>query len=328
MSGIVCLAVYRPQADLLRVQLESIRSQTLQDWECLVGIDGTDPDARAAVEQIVAEDRRFRVIEYPDNVGFYRNFERLLAEVPATSRWVALADQDDAWFSEKLALLVPLLDGADLAFGQAVVVSHGGVDTSRTVTERRSTTLAAAFIDNQVTGSISVFRRSLLDIALPMPDATDSAFHDHWLGVCALAGNGVAVLPEPVQDYIQHSGNVIGEERRRTVADRLRALAGRSGGGVGSGLDYLSAHRWRWRVNMATTLLSRQHGADARGFVTAVAADRMSPALLRGVGGEILSRRVPPLRALGLLAGAWRSPRLRGADAGRAEAARKPIAPE
>lgn len=316
MSGTVCLAVYRPQAELLRAQIESIRAQTLQDWECIVGIDGADPDARAAVEAVVAEDGRFRVVEYEDNVGFYRNFERLLGEVPATSRWVALADQDDVWFPEKLASLVPLLEGADLAFGQAVVVSvlEG---TARTVTDRRSTTLAAAFIDNQVTGSISVFRRALLDTALPMPGATDSAFHDHWLGVCALAGGGVAVLPDAVQDYIQHGANVIGEERPRTLADRLSALAGRSGGGLGRGLDYLSAHRWRWRVNMATTVLARQHGAPESEFLAAVAADRLSLALVRGVGREILARRVPPLRAVGLLAGAWRSPRLRRRPADR-----------
>lgn len=310
MSGTVCLAVYRPQEDLLRAQIESISAQTLQDWDCIVGIDGTDPEARAAVERIVAGDRRFRVVEYEDNVGFYRNFERLLGEVPAASEWVALADQDDVWFPEKLASLVPLLDGADLAFGQAVIVSVGDEDASRTVTDRRSTTLAAALIDNQVTGSISVFRRSLLDTALPMPDATDSAFHDHWLGVCALAGEGIAVRPEPVQDYIQHGGNVIGEERHRTIADRVRTLAGRSGGGVGRGLDYLSAHRWRWRVSMAATLLARQGGRAELAFLEAVAQDRLSASLLRGVGREILSRRVPPLRALGLLAGAWRSPRL------------------
>lgn len=311
MSGTVCLAVYRPQPDLLRAQIESIRAQTLEGWECIVGIDGADPDARASVEGIVAGDGRFRVVEYEHNVGFYRNFERLLESVPPSSGWVALADQDDVWFPEKLALLVPLLDGADLAFGQAIVVFVGDDEATRTVTDRRSTTIAAAIVDNQVTGSISVFRRSLLDTALPMPEATDSAFHDHWLGVCALAGDGVAVLPVAVQEYIQHGGNVIGEERPRSLGDRLGALAGRSGGGVGRGLDYLSAHRWRWRVNMATTLLARHDVAVEREFVEAVAADRLSTELALGVGREMRSRRVPPLRALGLLAGAWRSPRLR-----------------
>lgn len=313
MSGTVCLAVYRPRLDLLRTQIDSIRSQTLGTWECIVGIDGADSPARSAIETMVAGDERFRVVEYEANVGFYRNFERLLEEVPETSDWVALADQDDAWYPEKLARLVPLLDRADLAYGQAVVVDAGVTRAPERTTDRRSTSLAAAFIDNQVTGSISVFRRTLLERGLPMPDPTDSAFHDHWLGVCALAGQGIAVLPEAVQDYIQHGENVIGEEQGRSIADRLSALSGRSGGGVGQGLDYISAHRWRWRVNMATVLLQREPGAADLGFLRAVGADRLSFELFRRFIPEIASRRVPPLRAFALLAGAWRSPRLRRA---------------
>ncbi|PQZ59104.1 MULTISPECIES: glycosyltransferase [unclassified Microbacterium] len=313
MSGTVCLAVYRPRVDLLRTQIDSIRSQTLTSWDCIVGIDGADAHTRAAIEGMVAGDERFRIVEYESNVGFYRNFERLLEEVLPSSEWVALADQDDAWYPEKLALLVPLLDNADLAFGQALVVDAGEARVPEKATSRRSTSLAAAFIDNQVTGSISVFRRALLDTALPLPDATDSAFHDHWLGVCALAGQGIAVLPDVVQDYIQHGENVIGEEQGRRVADRLSALSGRSGGGVGQNLDYISAHRWRWRVNMATALLERAPGAADSEFLRSVAADRLSFGLISRFVPEIIGGRVPPLRALALLAGSWRSPRLRRA---------------
>lgn len=313
MSGTVCLAVFRPQPELLRIQIESIRSQTLEDWRCLVGIDGIDPSARSAVEDAIGQDDRFEIIEFETNVGFYRNFERLLAAVPGTSDWVALADQDDAWFAEKLESLVPLLREADLAFGQAVVVAGGNAPSRHNVTDRRATTLAAAFIDNQVTGSMSVFRRSLLDRALPMPDPTDSAFHDHWLGICALAGGGIAALPRPVQNYVQHGGNVIGEESPRSLAQRLSSLSGRSGGGVTNGLDYISAHRWRWRVNMAAALERSDPVEAGDGFVRAVAADRLSLSLITGVVREIVAGRVPPLRALALLAGAWRSPRHRRA---------------
>lgn len=312
MTGTVCLAVYRPDEALLRAQIESIRSQTLQQWDCVIGIDGVDESARSAVARAVGDDDRFRVIEYEDNVGFYRNFERLLGEVDDDRDWVALADQDDLWYPHKLASLVPLLRDADLAFGQARVVSAGAEDAEAQTTSRRSTTMAAAVIDNQVTGSIAVFRRSLLRTALPMPEPTDSAFHDHWLGICALAGRGIAVLPDAVQDYVQHGANVIGEERPRTVSERLASLAARSGGGAGAGLDFISTHRWGWRVNMARTALERAHGADipGGGFLASVARNRLSLALVGGVAREIVARRVPPLRAVALLAGAWRAPSL------------------
>lgn len=321
MSGTICLAVFRPDRELLRSQIESIRSQSLQDWHCTIGVDGPDPSARETLDALIGEDSRFRVIEYADNVGFYRNFERLLEEVDHDSTWVALADQDDYWYPEKLQVLVPLLDRVDLAFGQAIVraarqdSSHGG---NPATTNRRSTTVSAAMIDNQVTGSISVFRRELLDRALPLPHATDSAFHDHWLGLCALVGRGIAVLGTPVQDYVQHGRNVIGEEQSRTFSARLEALASKSkGGGVRAGLDYVSIHRWGWRVSMAVALLARDPELlkDDRRFIEAVAQDRLTLPLLAGTAKEILARRVPPLRAFALLAGAWRSPRVSSMDA-------------
>ena len=40
---------------------------------------------------------------------------------------------------------------------------------------------------NTVTGAASLFRRELLDVALPFPDVPGKPFHDHWLACVALA---------------------------------------------------------------------------------------------------------------------------------------------
>ena len=65
---------------------------------------------RRLVAEIVGDDPRFEVIGWDDNLGFYLNFERLLLAVPDDAAWVALSDQDDRWYPDKLERLVPLLD--------------------------------------------------------------------------------------------------------------------------------------------------------------------------------------------------------------------------
>ena len=312
-NGWICLAAYRPNLELLAIQIDSIRKQTVTTWRCVIGVDGKDSVVRDAIIDMVAEDSRFTVHEFPVNVGFYRNFERLLASTPPGVDWVALSDQDDEWFPEKLETLLPFLKHTSLAFGQAFVVDIARSRENPAIAVRRSAGLAAALIDNQVTGCMSVFRRDLVDLALPFPAETDAAFHDHWLGLCALVSDGVGVSSEPLQNYVQHGANVIGEERRSGLRSRLRRLAEVSNRGQSTGLDYISEHRWGWRVSMAKTLVHRVPSgriADLK-VLSAVADDRLTPLLFRILARDVVAGRAPALRAAGLLLGAARSPRRR-----------------
>ncbi|HYN67277.1 MAG TPA: glycosyltransferase, partial [Ornithinibacter sp.] len=168
-SGAVVLAAYRPDPDLFLVQLRSIRDQTRDDFRCLIGADGGQEAVRTLVHEIVGDDPRFEVIGWDDNLGFYLNFERLLRAVPDDVAWVALSDQDDRWYPDKLERLVPLLDNAVLCSARWRVVDAG---RSATPPRRRhGLSLAGVLAQNPVPGAAMVFRRTLLDWALPFPDS-------------------------------------------------------------------------------------------------------------------------------------------------------------
>jgi len=302
--GEVCVAVYQPDPALLERQLRSIADQTLTGWRCHIGIDGWDPSTASLVEELVHEDRRFVVHHFADNVGFYRNFERTIAAVGAHAGWVALADQDDYWYPQKLDRLVDCLEttGAMAASGQARVVNRDGAVIA--TTNRRDTRLVSLMFDNQVTGSMTIFRGAILPVALPFPEPTDAAYHDHWLGVTAKILGRVVFLEDCLQDYIQHGANVLGEEQGHRVSGRLHSLRkrARSGGGA---LRYLATHRWGWRVLMARTLLGRVGTAPATAEVRPVAHGSLTPRVLRELISAALAREMPVGRGLGLLTGAF-----------------------
>lgn len=210
--GVVVLAAYRPDPRLFARQLVSIAEQTRTDFRCLVGADGGQEEVRRLVAEVVGDDPRFEVIGWDDNVGFYLNFERLLAAVPEDAGWVALSDQDDRWYPDKLERLVPLLDDAALALGQARVVTWPGEDVLLERTDRTVTAPEDLLFQNQVTGAFTVLRRDLLDVALPFPRLhTVTQLHDHWLALCAVALDRYVVLDDAVQDYVQHGSNAVGE---------------------------------------------------------------------------------------------------------------------
>ncbi|HYN67355.1 MAG TPA: hypothetical protein VES93_10740, partial [Ornithinibacter sp.] len=130
-------------------------------------------------------------------------------------------DQDDRWYPDKLERLVPLLDDAVLCSARWRVV-----DAARSATpprRRHGFSLAGVLAQNPVPGAAMVFRRTLLDWALPFPDsAAPTAAHDHWLLACAAAVDSCPVSPDVLQDYVQHGGNVIGHERQGGIVDPLR----------------------------------------------------------------------------------------------------------
>lgn len=209
--GAIVLAAYRPDYRLFERQLRSIQNQTVRDFVCIITADGGVDEVAEYVQREFGDDHRFRVVGSATRLGYYLNFERGLMAVPSGAAWVALSDQDDYWYPEKIEILAPYLQSVALVTGQARVVDQDGVVISEN-TRRINVPLENLLIQNQVTGGMSLFRPSLLDIALPFPRLeTLTQNHDHWLGLCAAATDGYTVVNEVVQDYVQHGNNAIGE---------------------------------------------------------------------------------------------------------------------
>jgi glycosyltransferase involved in cell wall biosynthesis len=224
----ICMATYEPPLDLLERQLASIRAQTHRNWVCVISDDCSDPERFAAIRNTVADDPRFGVTRAPQRLGFYRNFERALALAPEAADLVALADQDDRWHPDKLATLLAELGGAQLVYSDARIVDRRGAVIAESYWERRRNNhsdLLSLLVANAVTGAASCFRRELLADALPFPPAQFAHFHDHWLGLVALARGEIAFVDRPLYDYVQHDGASLGH----AAANRMPAFRERLG---------------------------------------------------------------------------------------------------
>jgi Glycosyl transferase family 2 len=226
----ICMATHEPPLDLFRDQLDSIREQTHRNWICVVSDDCTTPERFAAMNGELESDPRFVVSRSPRRLGFYANFERALSLAPRDAPFVAMADQDDHWHPEKLETLLGALGPATLVYSDARIVSPGGALVSDTYWAERTnnhTDLASLLMANSVTGAASLFPRELLDRALPFPPGQFSHFHDHWVGLTALALGDIEFVDRPLYDYVQHGGAVLGHaaaNRMPPLADRFRSL--------------------------------------------------------------------------------------------------------
>jgi glycosyltransferase involved in cell wall biosynthesis len=239
----VCMATFEPGMTLFKTQIDSLRAQTDRDWICLISDDCSSPERFEEIADTVAGDSRFVVSRSPRHLGYYRNFERALEMVPSDADLVALCDQDDRWYREKLAVLRDALGSAQLVYSdQRLTDAEGRVLRETLWTGRRNnhTNLVSLLIANSVTGAATLFRREVAELMLPFPDPPGWQFHDHWLGLVAMAMGEIAYVDRPLYDYVQHPGAILGQVLDSDASAKARKRGHRD-------LEWLrdSLHGWR-----------------------------------------------------------------------------------
>ena len=210
----ICMATYNPERQALERQLQSIIDQTYRHWICIVCDDGSDCEYQQLLADCCSSDSRIYLVSHPNNVNFYRNFERALSYVPESVEYIALADQDDRWYPEKLKTLVNSFDAETLlVYSDMRIVDHNGDELLPTYWGQRRNNyerLDLLLLANTVTGAACIFRSSLLPVILPFPMRIGDAFHDHWIACVALSLGRIAYVDESLYDYYQHRSSVIG----------------------------------------------------------------------------------------------------------------------
>jgi len=210
----ICMATYNPEIEPFRRQIKTIIDQSHKNWICIINDDGSTKAKYTAIKKICASDRRFYLFQNKANVGFYRNFEMALRRVPDTVEYVAMADQDDFWYADKLKSCLNLF-GPDtqLVYSDMRIVTDEGEVLSDTYWVNRKNNyrdMDIILLANTVTGAASVFKSSLLEKIIPFPERIGDAFHDNWIALSALMVGEIKYVDRPLYDYIQYRGHVIG----------------------------------------------------------------------------------------------------------------------
>jgi glycosyltransferase involved in cell wall biosynthesis len=206
----------------LQKQLDSFASQTLQPCELVVCDDGST-DATLELLNGFAGKAAFpvRIFRNERNLGSTKNFEQAIGI--CQGNLIALSDQDDEWYPDKLAQMHSLFEefpDALAAFSDADVIDDNSAPTGRKLWKTLffapaknvphvdegivSTLLKLNYI---ATGATIVFRAELRPRILPIPS---SWVHDAWISWIAGLCGGLAPLPAATIRYRLHSRQQIG----------------------------------------------------------------------------------------------------------------------
>lgn len=211
----ILMAVYEPQMDWLREQMESLNAQTYPNLELTVCDDCSQNVPFESICSLVKECITAfpaRVMRNEQNLGSNRTFEAMTKG--AAGEYIAYCDQDDIWYPEKLTVLEQAASrpGASLICSDMEIIDENGKKTADSITQVRrhhvfheGNGLAEKLLfHNWVTGCTVLVPAALAKAAVPF---CPYMVHDHYLAFyCAQRGK-IVCIPRPLIRYRIHSAN-------------------------------------------------------------------------------------------------------------------------
>jgi len=207
----VVLCTYNGER-FLSQQLESIQAQTRPPDEILILDDCSSDHTVSIVNDFAKRDERIRLIQNDTNLGYARNFEKgiLLCE----AEYIALSDQDDIWFPEKLDRLATELEtnsGAGLVFCNGEYMLADGTRTGHMVFNSiNGSTLdhvlaRRMLIEKQwsIHGNFMLLDAQMKNEIFPNP-IPRSHGHDSWICLNAFFLSQPRYISEPLSLYRLH----------------------------------------------------------------------------------------------------------------------------
>lgn len=196
----IAMATYNG-ADFLQKQLDSIYSQSYTNIEVIVSDDCSTDNT---VEILKRYQHAYGLKYYTNShqFGFVKNFEQAIKL--CSGDFIALADQDDIWETNKIEVLLTEIKNNLLIHSDCSIIDSNDNILNPSWKKQTGYYFCAEnlIFQNMVTGCTLLFQKDLLNTALPFPETI--AYHDWWLAFCAASQNKISYTEHTLTRYRQH----------------------------------------------------------------------------------------------------------------------------
>lgn len=211
-------------AKYIEEQIESLLNQTYTPIEIIVCDDYSTDDTIMILERLANNDNRISIYKNEQNIGLNKNFEK--ACQLAKGDFISICDQDDIWRNNKIEKLISLFtnDEIILCHSQSTRFTDKIPDHIKTYNKRNllvGNDARQLFYFNTIAGHNIMFRKKLLQFALPFPS---NVFYDWWICMVACCYGNIAATNEVLSFHRSHDNNVTLGKKDEKKQTRSKAI--------------------------------------------------------------------------------------------------------
>ena len=197
----------------LSEQLDSIFNQTYKNIELIVCDDCSTDSTVEVLEKYAQKYPNMKVFENEHNLGFIKNFEKAISL--CSGDYIALSDQDDIWYEDKLEILLSEIDNNNLICSRGDSIdkegkylpSREGVIKAYEFANKiqfNKTSFIKLYFINIVGGATTLAKKDFLLKCLPLPE---NIYHDKWMGLSAFCDSSLKFLNKSTFKHRKHDNN-------------------------------------------------------------------------------------------------------------------------
>jgi len=200
----VCIATYNGEK-YIKEQLLSILKQLDSSDEVIISDDHSTDNTLEVIKSL--DDSRIKFFINNKEKGYTRNFENALKK--ASGDIIFLSDQDDVWMDDKVKICVEALKSNDFVVHDGKIVDGSLKENNSSIFEFRNVRngFLVNFLNIKYLGCCMVFKKNVLNKALPFPDNQQLTTHDSWLTLVAEMYFKVSLIDKPLILYRRHGDN-------------------------------------------------------------------------------------------------------------------------
>ena len=211
----ILVATYNSNINFLRMQLDSLLSQTYSNVRVIISDDASSKsETKDFLTEYSKKDNRITLFLNEKNRGYVKNFEFLLEKSDAN--YIMFCDHDDIWYNTKVQKMYDKLvsEDVDLVYCNAKQIDEKGKILQESYIDYKhlpkmngkNSTLACS--RHIAIGCSQIFTKKIKEQMLPFKESVMA--HD-WINVyLATLGKGVAYIDEPLFEYRLHNTNEFG----------------------------------------------------------------------------------------------------------------------
>ena len=214
-------------------QINSILSQTYENWVLLVRDDISSDRTLDILKKFESKDDRIKIIKATKRFGIRENFNCLIeCALNENAQYIMFADQDDVWLNDKIEVSLREMKKAESDDGLPVMVygnyefvdenlqhlSYANRENGFCGLNRNNT----LFIQNSILGATMMINRKLGECVVKIPDVVD--YHDRWISLLATTCGSVVYLNSVVEKHRIHDNNATQNVRTDSLKSKLARL--------------------------------------------------------------------------------------------------------